>query len=40
MEELEKVLRKNKNGKARDPKVLAREILKPNVIGKDLKFSL
>ena len=40
MEELEIVLRKTKNGKARDPEGLAREIFSLNVIGENLKLSL
>ena len=38
--DLDKVLSKLKNGKARDPHQLIREIFKPGVIGKDLKNSM
>ena len=40
MKELEDVLKTTKVGKARDPEGMVREILKPNVIGDDLKLSL
>ena len=40
LKELENVLKKTKNGKARDPDGLVREIFKTDVIGEDLKVSL
>ena len=39
LEELEKVLKKLKNNKTRDPHGLINEIFKPGVIGNDLKVA-
>ena len=40
MEELEYVLKVSKTRKARDPEGMVRELLRPNIIGTDLKKSL
>ena len=40
IEELDKVLKKLKSNKTRDPHGLINEIFKPGVIGEDLKLAL